>query len=90
MVYTAKAMRRDYIQTALERAHHELIEGEEPFYGEIPELAGVWPTGKTLEACRSNLESAIEGWVLVRISRGLEVPSVGGVSVSAPREMGVV
>ncbi len=73
MVYTASKMLREYIQTALERAHYELIADEEPFYGEVPELAGVWATGKTLEACRSNLESAIEGWLLVRILRRLKL-----------------
>jgi len=41
-----------YIQTALECAHYEIIKDEEPFYGEVPPLAGVWATGKTLEECR--------------------------------------
>jgi len=30
-----------YIQIALERAHYEIIEDEELFYGEVPELAGI-------------------------------------------------
>ncbi len=34
-----------YIQTALECAHHEIIKDEEAFYGEVPLLAGVWATG---------------------------------------------
>ena len=55
-----------YIQAALDRAHYELIEDEEPFYGEVPELAGVWATGITLEACRNNLAEAIEDWLLFR------------------------
>lgn len=52
-------MLRDYIRVALEHAHYEFIEDDEPFYGEVPELKGVWATGETLEACRSNLESTI-------------------------------
>ncbi|MBC7261983.1 MAG: type II toxin-antitoxin system HicB family antitoxin, partial [Chloroflexi bacterium] len=36
-----------YIQAALENAHYEIIEDEEPFYGEVPVLPGVWATGKT-------------------------------------------
>jgi predicted RNase H-like HicB family nuclease len=35
-----------YIQTALDRAHYEIIEDEEPYYGEVPELEGLWATGK--------------------------------------------
>lgn len=67
-------MLSDYIKAALERAHYELIEDEEPCYGEVPELKGVWATGETLEACRDNLESTIEGWLLVRLSRNLSIP----------------
>jgi len=53
-----------YIQTALEQAHYEMIEDEEPFYGEVAALPGVWATGKTLEGCRRNLAEAIEDWML--------------------------
>ena len=66
-----------YIQTALDRAHYELIEDEEPFYGEVPGLEGVWATGKTLEACRKNLAEAIEDWLLFSIAQGLPVPLLG-------------
>jgi hypothetical protein len=40
----------EYIQAALERADYEIIEDEEPFYGEVPSLDGVWATGKTLQS----------------------------------------
>ena len=60
-----------YIQAALDRAHYEMIEDDEPFYGEVPELSGVWATGPTLEECRRNLADAIEDWLLFSVSRGL-------------------
>ena len=82
-------MLRDYINAALGRAHYEIIEDTEPFYGEVPELKGVWATGKTLEACRDNLESTIEGWLLVRLSRDLSIPEVGGFTVVPPKEIKV-
>ena len=59
-----KAMLTQYLQAALDRARYELIEDEEPYYGEVPELPGVWATGETLEACRRNLASALEDWLL--------------------------
>ena len=31
-----------YLTAAMERAHYEIIEDEEPFYGEVPGLQGVW------------------------------------------------
>jgi hypothetical protein len=33
-----------YIHAALERARYEIIDDEEPYYGEVPELEGVWAT----------------------------------------------
>lgn len=78
-------MLRDYIKAALEHAHYELIEDAEPFYGEVPELRGVWATGETLEACRTNLETTIEGWLLVRLSRNLSVPEIGGFTVASSK-----
>ncbi|RNI11836.1 type II toxin-antitoxin system HicB family antitoxin [Methanohalophilus euhalobius] len=51
----------EYIQTALDRAKYEIIEDEEePYYGEIPELEGIWATSTSLEECRQNLEEIIE------------------------------
>jgi predicted RNase H-like HicB family nuclease len=62
-------MIREYIKAAMKNAHYEIIEDEEPYYGEIPELNGVWATGKTLEECRENLSYNLEGWILVRNSQ---------------------
>lgn len=67
----------EYVQEALERARYELIKDEEPYYGEVPELQGVWATGKSLEECRRNLREVIEGWILVRLQKGLPVPPLG-------------
>lgn len=78
-----------YIQEALERAHYEIIEDEEPYYGEVPGLEGVWATGNTLEACRHNLETAIEDWLLFSIAQGFSIPSLGEFSVLLPREVAV-
>ena len=40
-------MIREYLDAAMQRACYELIADEEPFYGEVPELQGLWATGKT-------------------------------------------
>ena len=76
-----------YIQTALESAHYQIIEDEEPFYGEVPLLAGVWATGKTLEECRRNLAEAIEDWVLFSIAKGLAIPPLGRVTIRLPEKV---
>ena len=71
-------MLTEYIEAALSKAKYEMIEDEEPYYGEVPELEGVWATGKTLEECRKNLVEVIDGWILVRLRKGLPIPPIGG------------
>jgi predicted RNase H-like HicB family nuclease len=67
----------EYINAALQRAKFEIIEDEEPYYGEVSELEGVWATGKTLEECRHNLVEVIDGWLVVRLRKGLPIPPLG-------------
>ena len=67
----------EYIEAALSRAKYEIMEDEEPYYGEVLELEGVWATGKTLEECRHNLAEVIDGWLVVRLKRGLSIPQIG-------------
>jgi predicted RNase H-like HicB family nuclease len=67
----------EYIEEALKRAHYEIIKDDEPFYGEVNELPGVWATGKSLEECRINLKDVIEGWILISIKKGIEIPKLG-------------
>jgi hypothetical protein len=37
-----------YIQAALDQAHYEIIQDEEPFFGTVPGLDGVWASGTSL------------------------------------------
>ena len=78
-----------YIETALEQAHYEMIEDEEPFYGEVPALTGVWATGQTLEACRNNLAEAVEDWVLFSVAKGLVLPALGNVVIRLPEKVAI-
>ena len=64
----------EYIEAALSHAKYEIIKDEEPYYGEVPGLKGVWATGKTLEECRENLREVIEGWIVVRLRKNGSVP----------------
>ena len=70
-------MLTEYIEEALRRARYEKIEDDEPYYGEVRELRGVWATGKTLEECRAKLKDVIEGWILVSTRKGLPIPKLG-------------
>lgn len=79
-------MLTEYIQSALERAMYEIIEDVEPYYGEIPDLSGVWATGKTLEECRRNLSEALEDWLLLSIAKHLPIPRIGKTEFVIPEE----
>ncbi len=69
-------MIREYVEQAMEKAHYEIIENSGQYYGEIAVCRGVWATGKTLEECRKNLEDVLEGWILLRVRRGLKIPPI--------------
>jgi len=71
----------EYIETALKKAHYEIIDDNEPFYGEIPGFKGLWATGKTLEQCRENLTETLEGWILLSIQKNLPLPKLGKFTV---------
>lgn len=76
----------EYIKAAMDKATYEIIDDPEPFYGEIPELRGVWATGKTLEACRDRLMSALEDWIAFRLRTGRSIPTIGGASIVVSAE----
>lgn len=77
----------EYIKAALGQAKYEIINDEEPYYGEVPGLEGVWAAGRTLEECRHNLAEVIDGWLVVRLKRGLIIPSVGGKKIEELRRL---
>ena len=79
-------MLTEYIEGAMKRARYEIIEDEEPYYGEIEELKGVWASGKTLEECRNNLKEVIEGWILLSIKKGLPIPRLGDLEIKEIQE----
>lgn len=70
-----------YINAALSHTHYEIIKDEEPYYGEISQLQGVWATGKSLEECREKLDDVIEGWLIIRIQKGIPIPPVDGITI---------
>jgi predicted RNase H-like HicB family nuclease len=71
----------EYIKAAMKMAHYERIENENSFYGEIPGFKGLYASEQTLEGCRNELESALEDWVLLSVSRNMELPVINGLSL---------
>ena len=67
-----------YIRAAMRQARYEIVEDDGSFYGHVPAVPGVWANAETLEACRDELESVLEGWVLVSIADHSPIPELDG------------
>ncbi len=74
----------EYIEKALSLAHYEMIDDEDPFYGEVPGLEGVWACGKTLEECRKELAQVVEDWILYSVANNLPISPLAGSSIKIP------
>jgi predicted RNase H-like HicB family nuclease len=70
-----------YIRAAMSKARYEILPDDGTYYGEIPGFQGVYANAATLEACRDELESTLEDWILFRVSRNLPLPEVGGLKL---------
>lgn len=80
------SMFAEYIQAPRDLATYEIIDDPEPFYGEVPELQGVWATGITLEECRKELQSVIESWIALKLRLGHPIPAIGGHVINVSTE----
>ncbi len=76
-------MIREYIASAMARAHYEMLEDDQSFYGSIAECNGVWASAATLEECRHQLEEVLEDWLLVGISLRHPLPIIDGIDMNA-------
>ena len=73
-------MLSEFIAAALRHAQYELME-DGAFFATVPELRGVWATAPTVEACRAELQEVIEGWLLLGLRHGDEIPTLDGISL---------
>lgn len=75
----------EYIAASLDRAQYETLE-DGTYVATVEGLRGVWATGKTIEECRKELISVIEGWIVVRLRLGLPIPPMGGHEIISSAE----
>ncbi len=75
----------EYVDLAMRKAHYEILADDGKYYGEIACCPGVYSTAETLEACRSELREVLEEWILVRVSRGLRLPTIDGVRLAVKK-----
>ncbi len=73
-------MLTEYIHAAMHRARYELL-SDGTFYGEIPELQGVYANTDSLEACRDELQEVLEGWIVLGLRMGHSLPIIDGITI---------
>jgi len=78
-------MLTDYIEAVIKKAKCEIIKDEEPYYGEIPSIKGIWATGKTLEECRKNLKEALEDYIIISLEKHLSLPEIDGIRITTTK-----
>lgn len=71
----------EYVQAAMRKAHYELLPDDKLYYGEIPELNGVYATAEQLENCREELQAVLEDWLLLSLHKNLPVPVIDNISL---------
>ena len=72
----------DYIRAAMEKARYELLPDGEGYYGEIPELPGVWANADRLEACRDELQEAVQSWLIIKLRHADPLPLLDGIDLN--------
>jgi predicted RNase H-like HicB family nuclease len=76
----------EYIQAAMKQAKYKILE-DGTYFGEIPGFPGLWASADTLEACRDELQSALEDWIVLGLQMGHDLPSVAGLRLVPEMEM---
>ena len=77
MIYNEADMIMRYLEAAMSHAVYERLE-DGTYAGRIPICLGVVAFGKSLRACKRNLRSALEDWVLLGLQWGDPLPVING------------
>lgn len=73
-------MLTSYIHEAMRLAKYGILE-DGTYYGEIPGFQGVWANAELLDACREELQSALEDWLILGLRMGHALPIVAGINL---------
>jgi predicted RNase H-like HicB family nuclease len=79
-------MIRKYIETAMARAKYEILKEDGTYYGEIRECPGVYSNAPTLEKCSNALEEILEEWILFRVYKNLEIPTIDNIGIKIEKQ----
>jgi len=72
----------EYLRVAMRDVHYEDIDEDGTIFATIPGFDGLWANAATRSQVNEELESALEGWVLVNIAHHRELPIRGGIDLT--------
>ena len=82
----------EYVERAMSKAAYEKLQ-DGTYCGRIPACQGTIGFGETLYQCQGELRSVLEGWLLVKLRHGDDLPVLDGldlnIGVTPPQEAGV-
>ena len=76
----------DYLRAAMRRATFEPIEDDGSFFGRIAGFDGVWANADMLQECHDELKEVLDEWLVLRLTEGLPIPAIDGVSLKMLRQ----
>ena len=71
----------EYIIKAMSKAAYDKLD-DGSFSGKIPQCPGVIAFGETLYRCGHELRSSLEGWLIVKIRHGDNLPVIGRINLN--------
>jgi len=73
----------EYIGMAMARARFKLLKSG-MILGTIPGCKGVWAEGRSLDACRNELQEVLEDWIVLKLRDGDHLPKFGKQTLKIP------
>ena len=71
----------EYINKAMSKAIYDKLE-DGSFFGKIPQCPGVVAFGETLYKCEKELQTSLEGWLIVKIRHGDQIPVIDRIDLN--------
>jgi predicted RNase H-like HicB family nuclease len=79
-------MLQEYLDNAMKEAVYDKLE-DGSYSGKIPICPGIIAFGETLYKCQKELCSVLEGWIIVKLRHGDQLPVISGIDLSPKREL---
>jgi predicted RNase H-like HicB family nuclease len=71
----------EYVNMAMSEAVYDKLD-DGTFSGKIPRCPGVVAFGESLFQCEQELRSSLEGWLIVKIRHGDQLPVMGRIDLN--------